>query len=211
MDLVEEEDDLALRLPHLAHHGLQALLELPAELRARHQRAHVEREHGLVAQPLGRLARGDALREALDDGGLADAGLADEHGVVLRAAVQHLHHPLAFDVAADDRVEVAVAGELREIARVAAERLVLRVGRGRVDAGGAAHPLEGGVDALPGDLVLGEDRRRLAVADVGDGDEQVLDADELVLEPVGLGVGGLEELDDARRGVDLHHVVAELG
>ena len=70
--------------------------------------------------------------------------------------------------------------------------------------------LEGGVDALLRELVLGEDRRRLAVADVGDGDQQVLDADELILEPVGLGVGGLEELDDARGGVDLHHVVGQL-
>ena len=58
--------------------------------------------------------------------------------------------------------------------------------------------------------MLVEDRRGLAVAHVGDGDQQVLDADELVLEPVGLAVGGVEQPDDARRRVDLHHVVAEL-
>ena len=38
----------------------------------------------------------------------------------------------------------------------------------------------------------------------------MLDADELVLEALGLGVGGLEHAHDARRRVDLHDVVAEL-
>ena len=52
--------------------------------------------------------------------------------------------------------------------------------------------------------------RRFALALVGDGDQQVLDADELVLEALGLGVGGLEHAHDARRRVDLHDVVAEL-
>ena len=40
----------------------------------------------LVLQALGHVALDDALGEALDDGGLADAGLADEHRVVLGAA-----------------------------------------------------------------------------------------------------------------------------
>jgi hypothetical protein len=36
----------------------------------------------------------DLLGQALDDRGLADAGLADEHRVVLGAAAEDLHHPL---------------------------------------------------------------------------------------------------------------------
>ena len=40
--------------------------------------------------------------------------------------------------------------------------------------------------------------------------QQVLDADELVLQALGLGVGGLEHAHDARRRVNLHDVVAEL-
>ena len=211
VDLVEEENDLAARLAHLAHHGLQPLLELAPELGAGDQRAHVEGEHALVAQPFRHVAGGDALREALDDRGLADAGLADQHGVVLRAAVEHLHQPLDLDGAADHRVELAQPRQLREVRRVAAERLVLRVGGGGVDTRAAAHLAQRGVDALPGDAVLLEDRRRLAVAHVGDGDQQVLDADELVLEAVGLAVGGVEQPDDAGGRVNLHHVMAELG
>ena len=49
----------------------------------------------------------DGLRQALHDGGLADAGLADQHRVVLGAPAQHLHHPLDFLLAADDGIELA--------------------------------------------------------------------------------------------------------
>jgi hypothetical protein len=48
--LVDEENDLALRLPDLFEHGLEPLLELAAIFGAGHQRAHVERHESLVAQ-----------------------------------------------------------------------------------------------------------------------------------------------------------------
>src|SRR5882724_8427809 len=43
-----------------------------------------------ITRRLGHVARDDPLGEPLDDRGLAYAGLADEHGVVLRAAAQNL-------------------------------------------------------------------------------------------------------------------------
>ena len=73
VQLVDEQEDAAVALLDLVEHGLQALLELAAVLRAGQQRAHVEREDGLVLQPLGHVAAQDALRQALDDGGLAHA------------------------------------------------------------------------------------------------------------------------------------------
>src|SRR4051812_18394778 len=57
----------------LLHHLLQALLELAAVLRAGDERGEIERVDLLVLQQLGHLGTRDALREALDDGGLADA------------------------------------------------------------------------------------------------------------------------------------------
>ena len=97
----------------LVEHGLQPLLELAAILRAGDQRAHVERQQLLVLQALRHVAVDDAQRQALDDGGLADAGLADQHRVVLGAARQHLDGAADLLVAADHRVELAVAGRLR--------------------------------------------------------------------------------------------------
>jgi hypothetical protein len=92
----------------LVEHGLEPLLELAAVLRAGDERAHVEREHRLVLEPLGHVAAHDALGEALDDGGLADAGLADQHRVVLGLARQDADDAADLVVAADDRVELAV-------------------------------------------------------------------------------------------------------
>src|SRR5207245_2768267 len=122
MQLVDEEDDVAA-LHDLLHDLLQALLELAAVLRAGDERGEVERVDLLVLQQLGHLVRGDAGREALDDGGLADAGLADQHGVVLRAAREDLHHALDLGLAPDDRIELPFGGLLRQVAAELVEQL----------------------------------------------------------------------------------------
>ena len=67
-------------------------------------------------QHFGNVARNDALREAFDDGRLAHAGFADQHGIVLRAAREDLHHAANFFIAANHRIEFAAARELGEIA-----------------------------------------------------------------------------------------------
>ena len=190
VQLVDEEDDLALRVGDLLEHGLQALLELAAVLRAGDERAHVERDDPLVLEPFGHVAADDAAGQALDDGGLADAGLADEHRVVLRAARQHLDDAADLLVAADDRIELALLRELGQVAAVALERLV-----------GAFGVLVGDALRLPRTLVSASKiasrvRPRCCSSRAagerpvsrGDGDEEVLGADELVLQPLGLGL-----------------------
>ena len=124
VQLVDEEDDLALGLGHLLEDGLQPVLELAAVLGARDERAEVEGDDALVLERLGDVALDDALGEALDDRGLADAGLADEHGVVLGAAREDLDDAAHLVVAADHGVELALAGELGEVAAVLLEGLV---------------------------------------------------------------------------------------
>ena len=119
VQLVDEQHDLAFGVDDFLQHRLQAILELAAILRAGDQRAHVERDDLLVLQPFGHVAADDALRQAFDDGGLADAGLADQHRIVLGAARQHLDDAAHFLVAADHRIELALARQLGEIAAVA--------------------------------------------------------------------------------------------
>ena len=109
VQLVDEQQDPALAGLDLLQHRLQPLLELAAVLGARDQRAHVEGEDRLVLQPLGHVAADDPLRQALDDRGLADPRVADQHGVVLRLARQDLDHPADLGVAADHRIELAAA------------------------------------------------------------------------------------------------------
>ena len=58
VQLVDEEDDLALRVGDLLEDGLQALLELAAVFRAGDERAHVERDDALVLAALRARRRG---------------------------------------------------------------------------------------------------------------------------------------------------------
>ena len=117
------------RVLDLVEDGLQALLELAAVLRAGEQRADVQRDDAPVAQRLGHVAGLDALGEALDDGRLADAGLADEHRVVLGAAAEDLDDAADLVVAPDDRVELALLGLRGQVAPELLQRLVLVLGR----------------------------------------------------------------------------------
>ena len=102
----------------LLQDGLQPLLELAAVFRTGDHRTQVERQQLLVLQRLRHVAVDDAQREALDDRGLAHAGLADQHRVVLGAAGQHLDRAADFLVAADHRVELALAGDRRDVAGI---------------------------------------------------------------------------------------------
>ena len=73
VQLVDEGDDLALRVRDLLQHRLQALFELAPVLGPGHHRAEVEADEALVLERLGHVALDDARGEALDDGGLSDA------------------------------------------------------------------------------------------------------------------------------------------
>src|SRR6185437_10084776 len=92
VELVDERDDLAIRIVDLLEHRLQPLLELAAVLRSSDKRGEVERDELLALERVGDVARDDALGQSLDDGRLADAGFADQDRVVLRAPREYLAH-----------------------------------------------------------------------------------------------------------------------
>ncbi len=64
------------------------------------------RRCGFSEEDLGHIVVNDPLGETLDDGGLADAGLAEEDGVVLGATAEDLHDAFDFIGTADHRIEV---------------------------------------------------------------------------------------------------------
>ena len=112
---VDEEDDV-LRLPDLIHHGFDAFLKLAAVFGACDHQSEVQRDHALVAQDLRHVSGGDFLRQAFHDGGFAHTGLADEHGIVFRAAAEDLDHAGDLLGAADDGIELTFDGDLGQIA-----------------------------------------------------------------------------------------------
>ena len=118
VELIDEQDDLAFGFLNLLEHGLQAVLELAAVLGAGDQRAHVELDEVAIAQGARHVAGHDTLGDALDDSRLADARLANEHGVVLGAAGQDLDGTTDLVGTADDRVELAGTGQVADVATV---------------------------------------------------------------------------------------------
>ena len=127
MDLIDEEDDAALRLRHLLDDSLEAFLKFALIFGTCHKGAHIERIEALVAQVLGHVTANDAFGEAFHDGGLTRTGFTDENRVVLRSAAQNLQHTADFLITADDRVKLAVAGILNEVASILLERLEVLV------------------------------------------------------------------------------------
>ena len=121
--LVDEDDHLVAVVADLVDHGLQAVLELSPVLRARDHPRQVERDETAPGEGLGNLVVHDPLGDALDDRGLADAGIADQHRVVLRAPGEDLDGLLDLVGPSDHRVELALAGELGQVAAVLVERL----------------------------------------------------------------------------------------
>ena len=107
VQLVDEQDDVAAR-PDLLEHLLQPLLEVTPVPGARDQRAQVQGVQLLVLEGFRHLALDDLLRESLHHRGLPDAGLTDQHRVVLGAPAQHLHHALDFLLPADHRIKLAL-------------------------------------------------------------------------------------------------------
>src|SRR6185369_4925519 len=138
----------------------------------------------------------------LDDGGLADAGVSDEHGVVLRAPGGDRGDAAHLVVPADGRVELAVARELGEVLRVLLERAVLALRLGRGDARAAADALHRLAHAVgPGAGAAQRVARGPLL--LARGDEEVLGGHVLVLQLLRLVLGAVDELHDAVREVGL--------
>ena len=202
VQLVDEDDRLAGIGRDVLEDGLQALLEFAAVLGAGEQRRHVERQHALALQRLRHFAVDDALREAFDDRGLAHAGLADQHRVVLGAPLQDLDRPPDLVVAADHGVELAFAGALGEVDRVLLQRLALAFGFLRVDAGAAAHRLDRRLERLAGEAGVLQQPAGVALV-VGGGQQEKLARDELVAALGRFLVGQVEEVVEVARDRDL--------
>ena len=132
VQLVDEQDDLPVTGGDLLDEGLEAILEFPAVLRAGDHCAQIHGDEGLVFERFGDVATDDTSGQPLGDRSLADARFADEHRVVFRATTEHLHHATDLVVSPDDRVNLPLTGECREVASVFFQclKFILRVGIG---------------------------------------------------------------------------------
>ena len=135
--LVDEEDHIAA-LHDLVDDSLQAFLKLAAVLRARHESCHRQGHDALLLQEARHGACGDACGKAFRDCRLADARLADEDRIVLRAPRQTLHDALDLLLPADDGVELALPRHPIDVPAVLVEERRARSGLSLRGRGGAA-------------------------------------------------------------------------
>ncbi len=194
VQLVDEQDGLALRVFNVLEDSFETIFKFAAKLRARQHRAQIERHHALVLQGLGHVAGDDALGQAFDDGGFAHAGLADQHRIVLGAAREHLHHAADFLVAADDRIELAAPRLFGQVAGITLQRLVLGFGILVRDFLRSAHRGQGLEDGIVGGALPGQNFLGGIALQVGDGQQQVLGRNILVLEIGGFLESALQQL-----------------
>ena len=124
VQFIDEQDDLALGLLHLVQHGFQPFLKLAPVLGARDQRAHIQRENGLVLQLFGDVLLHDSLGKSLGNGGFANAGFTDENGVVLRLPGQDTNNIPDFLIPSDHRVHLLLSCPLDQIGAVLFQRVV---------------------------------------------------------------------------------------
>ena len=124
VQLIDEQDDLALGLLHLVQHGFQPFLKLAPVLGARDQRAHVQGENSLVLQLFGDILLHDSLGKSLGNGGFTHAGFTDENRVVLRLPGQDADDVPDFLIPADHRVHLLLSCPLDQVSAVLFQRVV---------------------------------------------------------------------------------------
>ncbi len=189
VQLVDEHDDVRV-LGELLHDRLEALFELPAVLRAGDDQRDVERQDALVGEEVRHVAVDDLLREAFDDRGLADARLADEHGVVLGAAAEHLLHALELVIAPDERIELVLHRRFGQVAaELGEQRRFLDAGERGLLVQQLDDVLAHSVQAHP---LLHEDRRRDRPFFAQNAQQEVLGANVVVQQPIRLFGGELQ-------------------
>src|SRR6516164_9511594 len=186
VQLVDEKDDLPFGLGDFFEDGFQAVFKLASEFCSGHEGGEVQGDNPLGLQHVRNVASNDALRQAFHDGRFADPRFAYQYRIVFGAPRKNLHHAANLFVAADDRIELLLPGQFRQVASI--------LFQGRVSSFGILrrHPLRAAhssqrlknrfvrsavpIQQLPGRIPLASGNRQ----------EKVFGRDVVVLEPVGL-------------------------
>ena len=158
----------------------------------------------------------DALREALGDGGLAHARVADEEGVVLGPPAKDLHRAFDLGGAPDQRVDAPVARLGVEVDAIGLERrrplldgafafvaVFVAVGRAGLGhprrLGDAVADISHGVEA--GHVLAPQEEDGVRFAFGEDGDQQVGAGDFLAARHLHMVDGALDDALETRRGL----------
>ena len=126
VDLVDEQNRAGVLL-NLLDDPLKTLLEISAILGSCDQRTHVERVNRCIQQHLRYAFLGYHPGQSLSQCGFADARVADIQGIVLAPPTKNLHGSFDLDLAADQRVDLAVDRLLIKVGRISVQRRYFRL------------------------------------------------------------------------------------
>ena len=191
MNLIDEEDNLAVGIGYLLDDALQTLLELTLVFGTGNQCTHIERIKLLVLQILRYVATDDTLCKSLNDSGFTCTRLTDKDRVVLGSARENLKNSSDFLITTDNRVELAAASLFYQVLGIFFKTLIVLVGTLALHVLTLSQSLDGcGEVLLVGTRIL-EDSGSGRVA-FEDSEEDRLHADEFISHLLG-DVLGIEQ------------------
>ena len=196
---------------NLVHDGFEPFFELAPEFGAGDQSAHVQSQHAAALEGVGYVSSHDTGGQALDDGSLAHAGLADDHGVILLPPGQRLHNLANLFASAHNRVQFTLTGQLGQVDAVFVQGTVAALGPWVVHAVAAPDIDQRLINLFLVDAVFFQYLGRISLGLHDGGDEQVLGADVVILQPVRFILGVFQEPGGSRSWIDLGGVVSHFG
>ena len=114
MQLINKQNDLPLRVLDFLQNSLQTLLKLTAGLGACDQRAHIQRENGLLLQRGGHIALDDPLGQTLGNGGLTYTGLTEPKGTLKCSILGPVRKGNQVEVSFTDARTLGIVAPVRE-------------------------------------------------------------------------------------------------
>ena len=190
VQFIDKEQDLAFALGDFLQHGLQTFLKFTPVLGAGDQAAHIQAENGAVFQAVRHVAPDNSLGQPLGNGGFTNAGLADQHRVVLGFPGQNPNDAADLVIPANDRVQLLVPGGGGQVGAVFGQR-VIGVLRGLAgNAAVAPHALQNRQEGVEGNGVAVPQLLHGAGGLFQQAHEQMLHAHVLVLHLLRPFLGG---------------------
>ena len=113
MQFVDEKDNLTFAFPDFGKHGFKPFFELAAVLRARHQRAHIQRKQLSIFKVFGNVAFHYSYGKTFGDSGFTYARFTYQNGVVFGFSRKNTNNVSYLFVPADNGVEFALTGFFR--------------------------------------------------------------------------------------------------
>ena len=124
VQLINEQDNLAVTVLHFLKNRFQTLLELSAVFRSCHKSAHVKRKDCLFLQSFRDIPADNPLGKPFYNCGFTDARFSDQHRIILCLTGQNPDHIADLFISSDYRIQLLLSCSLHKILSVFVQRII---------------------------------------------------------------------------------------